>query len=52
MDADRIVVLEDGGIAEVGTHEDLLGKRGVYSRLYEAQIARGTSDGETRDELL
>src|SRR5437773_462128 len=52
MDADRIVVLEDGGIAEVGTHEGLLGKRGVYSRLYEAQIARGTSDGETRDELL
>src|SRR5438093_12482398 len=52
MDADRIVVLEDGGIAECGTHEDLLGKGGVYARLYEAQIDRGTSDGETRDELL
>src|SRR4030081_1329737 len=43
MDADRIVVLEDGEVAEVGTHADLLERGGAYTRLYEAQIARGAS---------
>ena len=38
IDADRIVVLEDGAIVEEGTHQDLLNKRGAYNRLYEAQM--------------
>ncbi|MGM0590290.1 MAG: ABC transporter ATP-binding protein [Halobacteriota archaeon] len=37
-DADRIVVMEDGQIAESGTHEDLLGSGGDYVRLWEAQV--------------
>src|SRR5207253_10553653 len=51
MDADRIVVLEDGGIAEVGTHEDLLGNRRVSSRHYEAQTARGTPERAPHNQL-
>ncbi|WP_405381857.1 ABC transporter ATP-binding protein [Phascolarctobacterium sp.] len=34
-DADRIVVLKDGGIAEIGTHQELLAKNGNYKALYE-----------------
>jgi subfamily B ATP-binding cassette protein MsbA len=52
MDADRIVVLEDGGVAEVGTHADLLGRGGTYARLYEAQIARGATGDVTDDEPI
>jgi ATP-binding cassette subfamily B protein len=35
--ADRIVVLENGRVAESGTHEELLAARGVYSELAERQ---------------
>jgi ATP-binding cassette subfamily B protein len=40
--AGQIVVLEDGGIAERGTHDDLIAAGGPYSRLYGAW-AEGTS---------
>ncbi|WP_127579023.1 ABC transporter ATP-binding protein [Paenibacillus koleovorans] len=36
-EADRLVVLDKGGIAESGTHEELLDKKGVYYKLVEAQ---------------
>lgn len=36
--ADRIVALEAGQIVEIGTHDDLLAKGGVYARLYHAQM--------------
>src|SRR6185437_15402404 len=35
-DADRIIVLEHGCIAEVGTHEQLLKNTAAYARLYQA----------------
>jgi subfamily B ATP-binding cassette protein MsbA len=37
--ADRIVVIENGAIADVGTHEDLMTRLGTYRRLYELQFA-------------
>lgn len=37
-DASKIVVVDESGIAEVGTHQELLALRGAYSRLHEAQF--------------
>ena len=37
--ADRIVVIENGTIADIGAHEDLMKKFGTYRRLYELQFA-------------
>ena len=36
--ADRIVVLINGTIAEEGTHEELLARKSEYSRLYSLQM--------------
>jgi ABC-type multidrug transport system fused ATPase/permease subunit len=36
--ADRIVVLQEGTVAEAGTHAELLSQDGVYTRLYELQL--------------
>jgi ATP-binding cassette, subfamily B, bacterial MsbA len=36
--ADRIVVLDRGVIAEIGAHEDLISRRGIYQRLHELQF--------------
>jgi ATP-binding cassette, subfamily B, bacterial MsbA len=37
--ADRIVVIENGAIADIGAHEDLMTKLGTYRRLYNLQFA-------------
>ena len=34
---DRIVMLKDGRIAEIGSHEKLMEKKGVYYELYQVQ---------------
>jgi ATP-binding cassette subfamily B protein len=38
MHADRIVVLEKGNIAEMGTHSQLLEEKGLYYAMWRQQI--------------
>ena len=38
-DADKIVVIKDGVVAESGDHETLLALGGEYSKLYSNQFA-------------
>jgi ATP-binding cassette subfamily B protein len=41
--ADQIIVLHHGQIREQGTHQELLGQRGLYWKLYKLQYADGAA---------
>ena len=37
QDADHILVLDDGKVAEYGTHEELIANAGLYKSLFDKQ---------------
>ena len=39
MQADRILVLDDGKIAEFGTHQELIHQNGIYKNIYDIQMS-------------
>ena len=39
IDADQILVMDQGNIIEQGTHEELLAKEGTYTQLFNSQFA-------------
>ena len=51
VDADEIIVLQDGRVAERGTHAGLLAEDGLYARMWALQASDG-SDAEASNELI
>lgn len=49
MDTDMIVILEDGQINAVGTHEELLRTNPIYQEIYASQVKGGGSDGTSTE---
>src|SRR5207237_2865759 len=43
-DADKIVVLKDGGVAEQGSHDELLALGGEYAELHRIQVGADAAD--------
>jgi ATP-binding cassette, subfamily B, heavy metal transporter len=48
-DADRILVLDQGRLAEAGTHADLLRRDGLYAEMWTRQQAEGEELGEAAE---
>lgn len=44
--ADKIIALEEGRIREIGDHQELLAKGGLYSQLYQRQLALSSTEAE------
>jgi ATP-binding cassette, subfamily B, multidrug efflux pump len=44
LDFDSIIVLEEGKIAEMGTHQELLEKKGMYYEMYQQQSVQGVNN--------
>ena len=41
-DADQIIVISGGVVAESGTHDELLAKNGIYAQLHRTQFDAST----------
>ncbi len=50
--ADSIIVMHHGEVREMGSHQELLQKRGLYYRLYRLQYADGEREETLKSDLL
>ena len=48
-DCDRIVVMDDGRIDGVGTHEQLLAENMIYREVYESQVGGADADFDKKE---
>ena len=45
QDADKIIVMDNGKINGIGTHEELLKNNDIYKEVYESQMKGGVNNG-------
>lgn len=50
--ADRIIVMKDGEVVEIGTHEECMARRQEYYRMYQAQSQWFTTEEHEQEELF
>ena len=50
MDADRIIVMDDGKLNDFGTHEELMARNEIYREIYEQQTGAGSGDFDKTEE--
>lgn len=50
QDADRIIVMDDGKINGIGTHEELLKSNAIYRDVYESQTGAGSGDFDSKGD--
>lgn len=51
QDADRILVMNEGRVDGIGTHEELLASNEIYRDVYESQTGGGNGDFDEKEEL-
>jgi ATP-binding cassette subfamily B multidrug efflux pump len=45
QDADKIIILDRGGIVGIGSHTELLEDNSIYSEIYQIQLLDGSGSG-------
>ena len=38
MDSDRIIVMDEGRVVDIGTHEELMARSTIYREVYDSQM--------------
>ena len=48
LGSDRIAVMENGRVVEIGSHDELITRSGLYARLYHTQFRTCALDAASR----